>query len=95
VVEYWKRYIGTSLDNPDITETELAQFRGQVSNPDDVQQFVEYLDKEEGEVDENFEEGEEGEEGGDDSDDVEDVISEEDGKDNKDEDEEMGDFIIA
>jgi hypothetical protein len=102
VVGYWEKYIGASLDNPDVTENELAQFRGQVSNPDDVRQFVEYLDGE-GEVEEGeeIEEGEEREEGDDEDDEDNDESDEDDedddegDEDDEDEDENMGDFVIA
>ena len=92
VVGYWERYIGAGLDNPDVTDNELAQFRGQVSNLDDVWQFVEYLDGE-GEVEEGeeMEEGEEREEG----DDEDDEDNDEGDKEDEEEDEDMEDFVVA
>src|SRR6266436_8864876 len=59
VIERWERHIAAAgLDiAPDITEEELAQFRGQISNPDDVRQFLQCWEGEEGDVEEGLGEG--------------------------------------
>ena len=95
VIERWERHIAAAgLDiAPDITEEELAQFRGQVSNPDDFRQFLQRWEGEEGDVEEGLGEGGEGK--GDDSDNLEIVISEDDDGDDEDEDEDMADFIVG
>src|SRR5580692_11819787 len=97
VIERWERRITAA--GPDIAagvpEEELAQFRGQVSNPNDVRRFLERWDGEEGDVEEGLGEGGEGESGDDYSDNLEIVISDdEDEDDDDDEDDEMADFIV-
>jgi hypothetical protein len=94
MIERWERHItAAGLDiAPGVKEEELAQFRGQVNNPDNVREFMERWAGEEGDVEEGLGEGEEGE--NDDSDNLEIVISEDDDKDNKDDDDEMADFIV-
>jgi phosphopantothenoylcysteine synthetase/decarboxylase len=97
VIERWERRItaaGTDIV-PEATEEELAQFRGQVSNPDDVQRYLERwagedVDVEEGLGKESLGEGEDN-----DSDDIELVITDDDDDDDEDDDdEEMADFIV-
>ena len=97
VIERWERCITTA--SPDITpgvpEEELAQFRGRVSNPDDVRQFLECWEGEEGDVEEGLGEGGEGEGRDNYSDNLEIVISDDEGEDDDDdENDEMTDFII-
>ena len=97
VIERWERRITAAGPDiaPGVPEEELAQFRGRVSNPDDVRQFLEHWEGEEGDVEEGL--GEEGEgEGGDDySDNLEIVISDDEGEDDDDdENDEMADFIV-
>ena len=43
VIEHWERHITAAGPDvaPDVSEEELAQFRSQVSNPDNVQEFME------------------------------------------------------
>src|SRR5580692_10150687 len=91
MIECWERHITAA--GPDITpgikEEELAQFRGRVSNPANVREFMERWAGEEG-----LGEGEKGEGGNDDSDNLEIIISDDDDEDDEDEDEEMADFIV-
>src|SRR5580692_8880223 len=91
MIERWERHITAAGPDiaPGIKEEELAQFRGRVSNPANVQEFMERWAGEEGDVEEGLGEGEKGEGGNDDSDDLEIIISEDD-----DEDDEMADFIV-
>jgi phosphopantothenoylcysteine synthetase/decarboxylase len=96
MIERWERHITAAGPNiaPGIKEEELAQFRGRVSNPANVREFMERWAGEEGDVEEGLGEGEKGEGGNDDSDDLEIIISDDDDEDNEDEDEEMADFIV-
>ena len=86
---------------PDVTEKELVQFRSQVNNPANIQEFLERWEREEGDVEKGLREWER--EGENDSDNLEIIISEDDDEDDEegddddkdeDEDEEMGDFIV-
>src|SRR5580692_3231972 len=81
MIERWERHITAAGPDiaPGIKEEELAQFRGRVSNPANVREFMERWA---------------GEEGDDDSDDLEIIISDDDDEDDEDEDEEMADFIV-
>ena len=94
MIERWERHItAAGLDiAPGVKEEELAQFRGQVNNPDDVRQFMERWEGEEGDVEEGLGEGGEGEDH--DSDNLEIVISEDDDEGDEDDDDEMADFIV-
>ena len=96
MIECWERHItATSPDiAPGIKEEELAQFRGRVSNPANVREFLERWAGEEGDVEEGLGEGEKGEGRNDDSDDLEIVISDDDDEDDEDEDEEIDNFIV-
>ena len=96
MIERWERHITAAGPDiaPGIKEEELAQFRGRVSNPANVREFLERWAGEEGDVVAGLGEGEKGEGGNDDSDDLEIVISDDDDKDDEDEDEEMDDFIV-
>jgi phosphopantothenoylcysteine synthetase/decarboxylase len=96
MIERWERHITAAGPDiaPGIKEEELAQFRGRVSNPANVREFMERWAGEEGDVEEGLGEGEKGEGGNDDSDDLEIIISDDDDEDNEDEDEEMADFIV-
>jgi hypothetical protein len=96
MIERWERHITAAGPDiaPGIKEEELAQFRGRVSNPANVREFLERWAGEERDVEEGLGEGEKGEGGNDDSDDLEIVISDDDDEDNEDEDEEMDDFIV-
>jgi phosphopantothenoylcysteine synthetase/decarboxylase len=96
MIECWERHITAAGPDiaPGIKEEELVQFRGRVSNPANVREFMERWAGEEGDVEEGLGEGEKGEGGNDDSDDLEIIISDDDDEDNEDEDEEMADFIV-
>ena len=96
MIERWERHITAAGPDiaPGIKEEELAQFRGRVSNPANVREFMERWAGEEGDVEEGLGEGEKGEGGDDDSDDLEIIISDDDDEDDEDEDEEMADFIV-
>ena len=97
IIKRWERHITAAGPDvaPGVPEEELARFRGRVSNPDNVRQFLERWEGEEGDVEEGLGEGEKGEGGGDDSDDIEIVISDDDDDDDDDdEDDEMADFIV-
>ena len=96
MIERWERHITAAGSDiaPGINEEELAQFRGQVSNPANVWEFMEWWAGEEGDVEEGLEEGEKGEGGDNDSDNLEIIISDDDDEDDEDEDKEMADFII-
>ena len=52
MIECWEQHItATGPDiTPSVSEEELAQFRGRVSNPDNVWQFLERWEGEEGDV---------------------------------------------
>ena len=91
MIERWERHITAAGPDiaPGIKEEELAQFRGRVSNPANVREFMERWAGEEGDVEEGLGEGEKGEGGNDDSDDLEIIISDDDDK-----DKEMADFIV-
>ena len=52
---------------PDVTKEELAWFRAQVSNPANVQEFLERWEREEGDVEEGLGEEEKGENDGSDN----------------------------
>ena len=77
MIERWERRITAAGPDvaPGVSQEELAQFRGRVSNPDNVRQFLEYWEGEKGDVEEGLGEGGEGEWGDDDSDNLEIVIS--------------------
>ena len=96
VIERWERHItAAGSDIADVTDEELAQFRGQVSNPDNVQQFLERWEGEEGDVEKGLGDGRVGEGEDDDSDNLEIVISDDDDdEDDKDNDDEMAGFIV-
>ena len=87
MIERWERHITAAGPDiaPGIKEEELAQFRGRVSNPANVREFMERWAGEEGDVEEGLGEGEKGEGGNDDSDDLEIIISDDDDEDNEDE----------
>ena len=59
MIERWEQHITAAGPDvaPGVSEEELAQFRGQVSNPDNVQQFLERWEGEEGDVEEGLGEG--------------------------------------
>src|SRR5580692_1173698 len=96
MIERWEQHITAAGPDtaPGIKEEELAQFRGRVSNPANVGEFMGQGGGEEGDVEEGLGEGEKGEGGDDDSDDLEIIISDDDNEDDEDEDEEMADFIV-
>ena len=96
MIERWERHITAAGPDiaPGIKEEELAQFRGRVSNPANVREFMERWAGEEGDVEKGLGEGEKGEGGDDNSDDLEIIISDDDDEDDEDEDEEMADFIV-
>jgi phosphopantothenoylcysteine synthetase/decarboxylase len=96
MIERWEQHITATGPDiaPGIKEEELAQFRGRVSNPANVREFMERWAGEEGDVEEGLGEGEKGEGGNDNSDDLEIIISDDDDEDDEDEDEEMADFIV-
>ena len=97
MIERWERHITAAGPDvaPGVSEEELAQFRGRVSNPDNVRQFLERWEGEEGDVEEGLGEGGEGEWGDDDSDNLEIVISDDEDEDeDDDEDDEMANFIV-
>ena len=92
MIERWERHITAAGPDvaPGVSEEELAQFRGRVSNPDNVRQFLERWEGEEGDVEEGLGEGGEGEWGDDDSDNFEIIISDdEDEDDDDDEDDDV------
>ena len=96
IIEHWERHITAAGSEvaPGVPEEELAWFRGQVSNPDNVRQFLERWEREEEDVEEGLGEGEKREGGDGDSDDIEIIISDDDDDDNdNDEDNKMADFI--
>ena len=76
MIKRWEWHIiAASPDvTPGVSEEELAQLRGQVSNPDNVRQFLERWKGEEGDVEEGLGEEGEGEWEDDDSDNLEIVI---------------------
>ena len=96
VIARWERIItAAGSDFVDAPEEELAQFRGQVSNPDDVREF---LERWAGEYD-NVEEGLGGDADREPVDNslgnIEIVVSEDDDdEDDEGDDDEMDDFII-
>ena len=63
IIERWERHITAAGPDvaPGVPEEELARFRGRVSNPDNVRQFLERWEGEEGDVEEGLGEGEKGE----------------------------------
>ena len=96
VIERWERHITAAGPEiaPGINEEELAQFRGRVSNPANVREFMERWAGEDADVEEGLGEWGEGEGEDDDSDNLEIVVSEDDDEDDEDEDDEMADFIV-
>jgi hypothetical protein len=95
VIEQWERHItAAGHDVAPVSEEELAQFRGQVSNPANVREFLEWWEAEEGDMEERLGEGEEGE-GDNDSDNLKIVDSDNDDNDNDNKNEEMADFIVS
>ena len=96
VIECWEQHITAASPEiaPGINGEELAQFRGQVSNPANVREFMERWAGEDADVEECLGEWGEGEGENNDSDNLEIVVSEDDDKDDEDEDDEMADFIV-
>ena len=96
VIEHWERHITTTGPKiaPGINEEELAQFRGRVSNPANVREFIERWAGEDADIEEGLGEQGEGEGEDDNSDNLEIVVSEDDDEDDEDEDDKMADFIV-
>ena len=63
IIERWERHITAAGPDvaPGVPEEELARFRGLVSNLNNVRQFLERWEGEEGDVEEGLGEGEKGE----------------------------------
>jgi hypothetical protein len=95
MIERWEWHITAAGPDvaPGVPEEELAQFRGRVSNPDNVRQYLEHWKGVERDVEEGLGEGGEGEGGDDYSDNLEIVISDDEDEDDDDNDSEMADFI--
>ena len=95
MIERWEQHITAAGPDvaPSVPEEELVQFRGRVSNLDNVWQYLERWEGVEGDVEEGLEEGGEGEGGDDYSDNLEIVISDDEDEDDGDDDNEMADFI--
>ena len=95
MIERWEQHITATGPHvaPGVPEEELARFRGQVSNPDNVRQYLERWEGVEGDVEEGLGEGGERERGDDYSDNLEIVISDDEDEDDDDDDDEMADFI--